>query len=402
MSEELASTSLKRSLSIDDKDTCSLQDVLDSEKERNEIACAVLGGSDSTTCSYDKGYVFRQAIYCCVTCSKANDEPHGICLACSYECHQNHELDELYTKRHFRCDCGNDKFKKSKLTCKLRPNKDDINSLNNYNHNFNGLYCTCNKPYPETSANNSANKDEENEDMIQCSVCEDWFHLNHLKGNECFPTNEDDYDEMICQSCMSKNKFLWYYQGYMALKSDSKGDKTENDESKNVDILSVDDNKGILKESNENIQNTNNNDNECSLNKLKTKQEYLELNEETINRASCFKNNWRDFLCKCLDCLNMYKENNIEFLTKSNDTIKYYEDYGKQKEAENQQIDENKLLNDELSKLDRVSQVEFLHNVNDFKQELTEFLSGFAQNGQVVSEKSKILITKFALDIYFS
>ena len=222
------------------------------------------------------------------------------------------------------------------MTCKLKPNKDSLNTLNYYNHNFNGLYCTCNKPYPETSANNSANKDEENDDMIQCTVCEDWFHLNHLKGNQNFPANEDDYDEMICQSCMSKNKFLWYYQGYMALKSDSKEDKTENNESKNVDILLVDENKGVLKESSENIQNNTN--------------------------------------------------NNIEFLTKSNDTIKYYEEYGKQKEAENQQIDENKLLDDQLSKLDRVSQVEFLHNVNDFKQELTEFLSGFAQNGQVVSK----------------
>ncbi len=28
-------------------------------------------------------------------------------------------------------------------------------------------------------------------------------------------TNEDDYDEMICKSCMCKNKFLWYYQGYL-------------------------------------------------------------------------------------------------------------------------------------------------------------------------------------------
>jgi E3 ubiquitin-protein ligase UBR7 len=172
----------------------------------------------------------------------------------------------------------------------------------------------------------------------------------------------------------------------MSLKSNSKEEKTDNNESKNVDILSVEDDKGILKESNENIQNNNINSSECLLNKLKIKHEYLELNDEKVNRASCFKNNWRDYLCKCMDCLNLYKENNVEFLTKSNDTIKYYEEYGKQKEAENQQLDENKLLNDELSKLDRVSQVEFLHNVNDFKQELTEFLSGFAQNGQVVSE----------------
>lgn len=36
--------------------------------------------------------------------------------ACSYSCHENHELIELYTKRDFRCDCGNDKFPKGTLS----------------------------------------------------------------------------------------------------------------------------------------------------------------------------------------------------------------------------------------------------------------------------------------------
>lgn len=30
--------------------------------------------------------------------------------ACSYNCHEGHDLVELYTKRAFRCDCGNSKF----------------------------------------------------------------------------------------------------------------------------------------------------------------------------------------------------------------------------------------------------------------------------------------------------
>lgn len=36
--------------------------------------------------------------------------------ACSYSCHENHELIELYTKRDFRCDCGNNKFPKGMFT----------------------------------------------------------------------------------------------------------------------------------------------------------------------------------------------------------------------------------------------------------------------------------------------
>ena len=34
----------------------------------------------------------------------------GICLACSYHCHDGHEMVELYTKRNFKCDCGTPRF----------------------------------------------------------------------------------------------------------------------------------------------------------------------------------------------------------------------------------------------------------------------------------------------------
>ena len=43
---------------------------------------------------------------------------------------------ELYTKRNFRCDCGNSKMKRG---CDLEKNKDTINSNNTYNHNYKGI-----------------------------------------------------------------------------------------------------------------------------------------------------------------------------------------------------------------------------------------------------------------------
>lgn len=64
-----------------------------------------------------KGYVSRQALYACNTCQLSEGQSAGICLACSYHCHDGHNLFELYTKRNFRCDCGNDKFVDNK--CKL-------------------------------------------------------------------------------------------------------------------------------------------------------------------------------------------------------------------------------------------------------------------------------------------
>ena len=82
--------------------------------------------------------IFRKALYACVTCSVPNApdfSPAGICLACSYACHNDHTLVELYTKRQFRCDCGNSKFPKSNR-CRLRDNKDTINEKNEYNQNY--------------------------------------------------------------------------------------------------------------------------------------------------------------------------------------------------------------------------------------------------------------------------
>lgn len=104
----------------------SLVDVLEEDEELEEEASAVLGGSDSDHCSYPQvsspetwstcadirlcqdiydcvcvfqGYVKRQALYACNTCTPKGGEPAGVCLACSYKCHEGHDLFELYTKR---------------------------------------------------------------------------------------------------------------------------------------------------------------------------------------------------------------------------------------------------------------------------------------------------------------
>merc|ERR1719309_573317 len=84
-------------------------DVLQDEKDMEENANAVLGAASETECSYASGYVPRQPLYACNTCSvpaSPDFQAAGVCLACSYHCHEGHNLVELYTKRDFRCDCG--------------------------------------------------------------------------------------------------------------------------------------------------------------------------------------------------------------------------------------------------------------------------------------------------------
>lgn len=76
-----------------------------------------------------------------------------------------------------------------------------MNNENIYNQNFSGLYCTCQKPYPDPEATFE-------DDMIQCLICEDWLHASHLDA--VVPAN-DHYSEMICKACMNKNDFLHDY-----------------------------------------------------------------------------------------------------------------------------------------------------------------------------------------------
>ncbi len=58
-------------------------------------------------------------------------KPHGFCIGCMLNCHENHDVIELYTKLDFRCDCGNGRMP---FACQLNNNKEDYeNERNNYN-----------------------------------------------------------------------------------------------------------------------------------------------------------------------------------------------------------------------------------------------------------------------------
>lgn len=46
-----------------------------------------------------QGYVKRQAVFACNTCTPSAAEHAGICLACANKCHDGHDIFELYTKR---------------------------------------------------------------------------------------------------------------------------------------------------------------------------------------------------------------------------------------------------------------------------------------------------------------
>lgn len=331
---------------VEEENSVTMLDVLREENQLEEDANAVLGASDDKNCTYCKGYT-RQALYACRTCCQKSVRA-AVCLACSFHCHEGHELIELYTKRHFRCDCGNSKFGGKK--CNLEPSKDQLNSENHYNHNFDGLYCICERPYPDPD-------DTVNDEMLQCIICEDWYHSKHLECEKEMPA-DSAYDEMICAGCMRNNDFLWNYaRKYAVNMSDDKGANGK-EESKPIDVEAV--------------------AKQCT---MPTKND---VGKETSFRGSCFwVEGWRSALCTCDTCKELYKEKRLTFLLDPTDSVHAYEEAGKVNSRESQYEKGMKAL----ASLGRVEQLTAIEEYNNMKERLLQYLQKFAENKKVVREE---------------
>lgn len=308
--------------------------------ELSEQASAVLGGSDERNCN---GFKKRQALYSCLTCAGSKTDPSkcvGICLACSNICHDNHNLVELYTKRNFDCDCG---VKPGSKPCQLDPSKVSQSSQGNqYNQNFLGVYCTCSRPYPDPDESTS------NDEMIQCVVCEDWFHTQHIKGKA---PSADAYAEMTCGGCMQNNDFLYDYFELAAVTSDAKDESGEPS--------------GAEREPEQCSKRIKLSDDASACVRPKGSDH---LKSEGV--AAFWKEDWRTLLCKCADCSKMYETQKVHFLTDLEDTSQFYEEKGKGKEVPSTYM----ASMDALSSLPHVNQIDAIQSYNNMKEKLFEFL----------------------------
>lgn len=124
-------------------------------------------------CVLLQGYVKRQAVFACSTCTPKDGDPAGVCLACANTCHDGHDIFELYTKRYavkieycfwhevffstlvfltffflclsrnFRCDCGNKRF--GDFKCQLIPVSDVLSNwicLTHFSYHLISLWLT--------------------------------------------------------------------------------------------------------------------------------------------------------------------------------------------------------------------------------------------------------------------
>eukprot|EP00096_Caligus_rogercresseyi_P007032 TRINITY_DN2431_c0_g2_i1.p1 TRINITY_DN2431_c0_g2~~TRINITY_DN2431_c0_g2_i1.p1 ORF type:complete len:378 (+),score=116.70 TRINITY_DN2431_c0_g2_i1:30-1163(+) len=337
----------------EEEEAVTMVEVLEESKELEDNAKRVLGGADDANCTYmSEGYAKRQALYACLTCTNPSDNGEsraGICLACSYHCHEGHELLELYTKRNFRCDCGNDKFGEDKK-CKLYEKKEPLNSRNNYNQNFKGAYCTCGRPYPDP-------EDKTPDEMIQCAACEDWYHGRHLQrpsGESSLPQSET-YDDLICHKC-STHKWDDFWRHYKDLFRVSPSDAE-------ASVIEVEEPK------------------ECPRREDGKKKED---SEEDLykNKALFLSPGWRLGLCKCTDCSRFYSESDLGHFVDPEDSMSHFESKSLEKGGDS--YEEGLKA---LSSLDRVKQVEALSSYNSMKSDLMDYLKTFAEGDKVVTSE---------------
>ncbi|ETM52564.1 hypothetical protein L914_03858 [Phytophthora nicotianae] len=369
----------------DDEEVMTLSDVLKHNEQMTETADAVLGDASDTHCSYPMGYM-RQAVYACMTCTPdALEKPEtraGVCLACTYNCHQDHELVELYTKRSFRCDCGNEKFPKSN-PCKLEADKAPTNPRNTYSQNYGGLYCNCHRPYPDPERTTP-------EVMVQCVICEDWLHEEHISkdvdekeasieanvpnveketsssaetdkespddaeattdsGNTVSP---DSFDEVICLECMKKLPFLMAYTVDSTENGEVNGDEAS--KTKQTDT------------------------NECV---LEVKQQQL---GETTLRPTFWSSDWRNDLCQCSSCVSLFEKHGIAYLLDPEDSLHVYEASAREKKtASDEEMAQRAFTNN----LTHEQQVEVAMGYSLMKNNLQQYLAGFAAAGKTVRKE---------------
>lgn len=242
--------------------------------------------------------------------------------------------------------------------CKLVNDKAPRNEQNAYSQNFAGKYCTCHRPYPDPERTTE-------EVMLQCVVCEDWLHDEHV-----FPAAADgddnarqesvpgDFDDFICLACMEKHPFLLAY------------DMDDDDDDANEDGADAADQTATTEP-------------QCVLEK---KLQAMEASEHAAElkkaRPTFWSREWRDALCKCRRCVARFETARIAFLLDPEDSLQAYEEAAAARASRGSV--EDLAARAFSSALSHEQQVEMAIGYSTMKNSLQEYLAGFAAGNKTV------------------
>ncbi|KAL7317635.1 hypothetical protein PS15m_003967 [Mucor circinelloides] len=394
-------------------DTETALDYIQRQEKLEKDAQDILPGNFDK-CTFSLGYI-RQPLYACKTCTvDQNEEPAGMCYSCSIACHASHDLFELFPKRAFRCDCGlSGKFGGHGCS-RMVPEKLDFaaNEKNQYNHNFKNLYCRCNQTY---------DPEKEEETMYQCIACEDWFHERCI-GN--IPEAIDEFDCYVCRDCTKKYPFLMNGKDAKFSFGLSKGDEPIHQwilpESQVKDAPQKEDSTATNSEAPTVTNDASNaglataaNQETLSLDKdtIDTGEKRKREEEEPTNKQNIIANrfkrmkcesdcqnvdvsllpehdhieiflqdDWRQSLCKCVQCMEDYKTHQVEYLLEEETTV----------EPENDEDVGKSLLEvgmEQLQRMDRVQAIESVRAFQTLASDLKQFFGTFKEEGKIVTKE---------------
>ncbi|KAI8323209.1 hypothetical protein GQ54DRAFT_296909 [Martensiomyces pterosporus] len=370
---------------------------LEQQADLEREAAEVLPGKFDE-CTFDQGYI-RQPLYACLTCtqppakycqhaqssigSAEETPPAGMCYSCSIECHTGHEVIELFAKRHFRCDCGTRRLLpagQQDSCCELKKTRSMLARLENtencYNHNFWGFYCRCDKYY---------NPDAESGLMVQCYICNDWFH------DRCIGKipSESNYEDYICRECVGKYDILRcidttkLYRGLVAdgvvvqLES-ANGTPYKQNYTVNEDTES--------QPATVELQPDEAGDAAGEPLKKKAKTSACRLTKDTPILASRKRfdmfmvDGWKDDICTCLDCMKKIEASSLIFLIKEDDIVEPEMD-----ETCGESLYESALK--QLRAMDHTRAVDAASAYQSLSSRLKEYLRPFASSGKVVTQQ---------------
>ncbi|KAJ6830078.1 putative E3 ubiquitin-protein ligase UBR7 [Iris pallida] len=252
--------------------------------------------------------------------------------------------------------------------------------------------------------------------MIQCCICEDWFHENHLGLNSVEEIPRDDegeplYEEFICQDCALVCSFLKFYPSSVwatsrqnnlpvvnskeeiglehGISSCTYSGKMENDyhvAENDINCSATHSEPDVIHNEKELL------DGPMTAKRLDLEKQEVCLRDTTssvqcilgvdVNAASLvldkkkpmfLSKKWRDLLCRCRTCIEFYTQKGIDYLVDKEDSMEEYEKIAKEKRDEKLQQREGAEMNF-LSTLNHVQKIEIMSGIADMKNEFQSFL----------------------------
>ncbi|KAJ2808782.1 hypothetical protein H4R20_000640 [Coemansia guatemalensis] len=367
---------------------------LTAQADLEREAAEVLSGKFDE-CTYDKGYI-HQPLYACLTCTRPPNEyargaatgsgdqstdPAGMCYSCSIECHSEHEVIELFTKRHFRCDCGTRRLLPCATDeggggCSLKKTRVELADLENrdnaYGHNFWGFYCRCDKYYDPSIESGL---------MVQCYICNDWYH------DACIGTmpDEERYDDYICRECVSKHAVVRHIRSSKitrGLVSDNHVTRLVHDDAERT---AISDAEGQCCEGAGSPATQGSREDESDEPASKKPRSVvcrLRRDLVAVDAEQPFDmfmaDGWKADVCTCIDCMREIEACGLMFLIKEEAVVEPEED-----ETRSESLYESALK--QLRTMDHTRAMDAATAYSSLSSRLKSYLQPFAASGKIVT-----------------